>query len=44
MPKTEMILNQWLTLSMLMLYFAPKHKDAKIFENPRNHVMLVFIG
>ena len=23
---------------------CPKHKDAKIFENLLNHVMLVFIG
>ena len=25
-------------------YFCPKYKDAKIFENYLNPVMLVFIG
>ena len=25
-------------------YFSPKHKEAKIFENHLNPVMLVFIG
>ena len=29
---------------MLRLYFHPKHKDAKIFENHLNSVMLVSIG
>ena len=32
-----------LTLTMLD-YFLPKLKDAKIFENHLNPVMLVFIG
>ena len=32
-----------LTLTMLRL-LLPKHKDANIFENHLNSVMLVFIG
>ena len=40
--------DQW-SLSMLNPYadggyFRPKHKDATIFENHLNPVMLVFIG
>ena len=33
------------TLPMMkLLYISPKHKDAEIFENHLNPVMLVFIG
>ena len=35
-----MILN----LAMLRLLKGPKHRDAAIFENHLNPVMLVFIG
>ena len=34
----------WLTLTICWGYFHPKYKNAKIFENHRNAVMLVFIG
>ena len=31
-------------LVLTFQYFRPKHKEAKIFENHQNPVMLVFIG
>ena len=33
-----------LTLAILKATFCPKYKNAKIFENHLNPVMLVFIG
>ena len=36
-------INTSLILPMLRLILCPKHKEAKMFENHLNHVMLVFI-
>ena len=40
----RIISNMGLTLPMQRLNFHQNHKDAEIFENHPNPVMLVFIG